>query len=79
LQHGARESIRWVFLDGSRELLSDRIEHRKGHYMAVDMLDSQLETLEKPAYGLRIKLSKDQTPEQVTEQIVRADAVSETA
>lgn len=72
LQKGARELIRWVFLDGSRELLSDRIEHRKGHYMAVNMLDSQLETLEKPAYGLRIELRKDQTPEQVTEQIVQA-------
>ncbi|UOR05418.1 gluconokinase [Hymenobacter aerilatus] len=78
LQGGARQPLRWVFLDGSRELLSDRIEHRKGHYMAVDMLDSQLETLEKPAYGLHIELRNDQTPEQVTEQIVHADAAAET-
>lgn len=78
LQGGARQPIRWVFLDGSRELLSDRIEHRKGHYMAVDMLDSQLETLEKPTYGLRIELRQEETPEQVTNRIVHADAAAET-
>ncbi|QNE40630.1 gluconokinase [Hymenobacter sp. NBH84] len=78
LQGGARQSLRWVFLDGSRELLSDRIEHRKGHYMAVDMLDSQLETLEKPAYGLHIELRKEETPKQVTDKIMQADIASET-
>jgi gluconate kinase len=38
--------------------------------MKADMLDSQLATLEKPAYGLRIELAKDETPEQVVDRIV---------
>ncbi|EPQ57100.1 carbohydrate kinase [Gloeophyllum trabeum ATCC 11539] len=38
----------FVFIKGDRELLKDRMEKRKGHYMKVGMLDSQLATLESP-------------------------------
>lgn len=37
---------RFVFLDGSRELLAERLGHRHGHFMPDDLLDSQLHTLE---------------------------------
>jgi carbohydrate kinase (thermoresistant glucokinase family) len=70
LQGGAKEHLHWVFLDGSYELLHSRLEGRHDHYMKADMLDSQLATLEKPAYGLRIELVKDETPEQVMDRIV---------
>lgn len=38
--------VRFVQLDGSRELLEDRIGHRKGHFMPARLLDSQLDLLE---------------------------------
>jgi len=71
LQEGATQPIKWVFLDGSRELLRSRLLHRTDHYMKADMLDSQLETLEKPSYGLRIELNNEQSPQDVVNQILQ--------
>jgi carbohydrate kinase (thermoresistant glucokinase family) len=38
----------FLFLDGSPELIRQRMHERKGHYMQAGLLDSQLHTLEKP-------------------------------
>lgn len=38
----------FLHLEGSRELLERRMKARKGHFMPVSLLDSQLETLEEP-------------------------------
>ncbi|KAF8586651.1 carbohydrate kinase [Ramaria rubella] len=37
-----------VFISGSRELLVERMNARKGHFMKTTLLDSQLQTLEDP-------------------------------
>lgn len=37
----------FVLLDGSRELIAERMGRRKGHYMPLSLLDSQLATLER--------------------------------
>jgi gluconokinase len=37
-----------VFLDGSREVLAQRMAARPGHFMPASLLDSQLATLERP-------------------------------
>jgi carbohydrate kinase (thermoresistant glucokinase family) len=37
----------FLHLDGSREVLSSRLEGRSGHFMPASLLDSQLETLER--------------------------------
>jgi|SRR3954454_2162544 len=39
-------SVRFVFLDLPRDVLEERLRARKGHYMKVDMLRSQLDALE---------------------------------
>lgn len=39
----------FVFIDGSRDVLMDRMSKRTGHFMKAEMLDSQLATLESPA------------------------------
>ncbi|MCE2915136.1 MAG: gluconokinase [Rubrivivax sp.] len=41
--------IRFVFLDGQPELLRQRMGQRTGHFMQLQMLESQLNTLERPA------------------------------
>jgi gluconokinase len=40
--------VHFILLDGSRELITDRMKHRKGHFMPAALLDSQIATLEKP-------------------------------
>lgn len=70
LQAGETLPLSWVFLDGSYALLEARLAGRKDHYMKASMLDSQLATLEKPTYGLRIELTNDETPAQVVARIV---------
>jgi gluconokinase len=41
--------VHFILLDGSRELISDRMRKRKGHFMPPALLESQFATLEKPA------------------------------
>jgi len=57
------EDLRWIHLEGDRDLIWNRMKARKNHYMKPEMLDSQFATWEEPAYGL--KLSIDRTPEQM--------------
>lgn len=40
--------MRFVFLQGGRELIAARMRARSGHYMPVALLDSQFEALEPP-------------------------------
>jgi len=40
--------LAFVFLDGSFEVLHEHMGHRRGHFMPVTMLESQLATLESP-------------------------------
>lgn len=37
-----------IYLDLTRELLEERMSNRKGHFMKLDMLYSQLDTLQVP-------------------------------
>lgn len=40
--------VRFLFLDGPRSLIEDRLRARAGHFATVTLLDSQLATLEPP-------------------------------
>ena len=48
------EQVRFVYLKGSRDLLSRRMLERKNHYMKASMLESQLQALEEPVGALVI-------------------------
>ena len=41
--------VRFVYLAGSRALLADRLAQRRGHFMPLTLLDSQLAILEEPS------------------------------
>ena len=41
-------AVRFIFLDGPREVIAERLASRTGHYMPPTLLDSQLATLETP-------------------------------
>lgn len=57
-----------IFLKGSFSLLEARIADRSHDYMAKDLLQSQLETLEEPESGLTVNISS--TPEQISQTII---------
>jgi gluconokinase len=61
-------AYRFVLLDGSKELIAERLAHRKNHYMNPDLLDSQFATLELPADALRV--TNDHAPAVVVDEIM---------
>lgn len=61
------EHCHWVFLSGSYELILERMNKRKDHYMSGEMLRSQFEALEVPKYGIHIDIQK--SPEEIIEKI----------
>jgi gluconokinase len=42
------QDLKWVYLSGSRQLLSERLQNRRHAFMPTSLLDSQLTTLEPP-------------------------------
>ena len=48
LRYTVGPRLRFVYLEGSRAILEERMGARKGHFMPAAMLDSQLGTLEPP-------------------------------
>ena len=42
------ENVKFLFLEGSFDLVLERMKQRKGHYMKTEMLKSQFDTLETP-------------------------------
>lgn len=77
LRATADRPISFVFLQGSRTLLSARMGAREGHYMPLSLLDSQLATLELPAGETDIvTVEIDQTVERiVSDAMVRLGAI----
>lgn len=69
----AGPSVRFVHLHGSRELIADRMRHRRGHFMPLELLDSQLADLEPLGDDeLGVTLDVAPPPESIGEQALRA-------
>lgn len=60
--------VKFVMLDGSKELIAERLAARQHEYMNPKLLDSQLATLEVPADALR--LVNDKSPDEMVDQIL---------
>jgi gluconokinase len=66
-----RDDVRFVFLDGSKALIAERLARRKGHFMPPGLLDSQFKTLEPPQADERsIRVSIDAPVETIINNIV---------
>jgi len=61
--------VRFVLLDGSRELIAQRLAERKHSYMNPALLDSQFATLERPG-GDAVVVKIDRAPEVVVGEIL---------
>jgi gluconokinase len=70
LVHG-RDDIRIVFLNGTQDLIADRLAARKGHFMPPGLLASQFRTLQPPQPDERpITVSIDAPVETIVEDII---------
>ena len=69
LKKGIEDHVKWVFLNGTFDLISSRIQARKGHYMPPSLLQSQFDTLEIPVEALDVSI--ENLPEEIVEIIVR--------
>ncbi|MFB9176994.1 gluconokinase [Dactylosporangium sucinum] len=68
-----RPQVRVVFLDGSRELIARRLIARHGHFMRVDMLDSQFADLERPEPDEAVTaVSVEPSPNEIVEAVLKA-------
>jgi gluconokinase len=71
LVHG-RNDVRIVFLNGTQELIANRLAQRKGHFMPPGLLESQFMTLEPPEAGEDpVTVSIDASVDAVVDDIVR--------
>jgi gluconokinase len=57
-----------IFLDGSKDLIAARLAERHHEFMNASLLDSQMQTLEPPADGLRV--INDRSPGEVVNEIM---------
>jgi carbohydrate kinase (thermoresistant glucokinase family) len=68
LKSGIATRLEFVFLDGAKELIAERLAERRHEYMNPKLLDSQLATLETPDDAFRIV--NDRPPDRIVDQIV---------
>ncbi|MCG3722648.1 gluconokinase [Vibrio cincinnatiensis] len=43
------QNVTFLFLDGDKDLIIERMRARQGHFMKTDMLESQFATLQRPS------------------------------
>lgn len=53
----AHETVRFAYLHGSYDQIETRLKRRKGHYMPVQLLQSQFEALEEPQGAVIVDIS----------------------
>jgi gluconokinase len=67
---GGDADVRFVYLHGTMEVLSERLKTRTGHFFDPSLLQSQLDTLEVPGDDEAVEVSIEQTPEQMVDEVL---------
>lgn len=68
---GDRNDVVLVYLQGSKDLIGQRMASRKGHFMPPALLDSQFATLEEPQQDEHpIVVSVAGTPEEIVDEVI---------
>ena len=60
--------IDWVYLKADFDLIKERMLDRKDHFMPLELLQSQFNTLETPNYGIHV--SNTSTPTEIVKKIL---------
>ena len=73
IARAAGAPVTFVWLDGPRELVAERMRAREGHFMPTSLLDSQFATLEAPTPEERaVRLRIDRPVEEIVTDAARA-------
>ena len=62
------EKITWIYLKGEFRTIQQRMQQRE-HFMNVNLLQSQFDTLEEPTLGMQISIEK--SPENILAEILK--------
>ncbi len=62
------ENFTWIFLHSEYEVIHKRIVAREDHYFKPELLQSQYEALELPAYGIHVDVNK--SPQEIVAEIM---------
>ena len=60
--------VHFIFLDGEKELIMERVSSRKGHFFSAKLLKTQFNILEKPAYGMQVSIT--QSVQEICQEIL---------
>ncbi len=69
LRNGMEDSLQFIYLEGTFDLIKSRMEQRDTHFMPTKLLESQFETLEPPHNAITVSIA--QTPEGIISLILR--------
>ncbi|MUP45737.1 NADP-dependent phosphogluconate dehydrogenase [Gramella sp. BOM4] len=62
-------SFEWIYLYETKEAIRSRMQSGKDHFFNPELLQSQFDTLEPPAYGIHIRT--DKTPAECIDSILK--------
>lgn len=62
-----QEYLKWIFLHGTFNQITERINNREGHFMSSSLLKSQFDILEEPKNAIKADISL--TPNNIIEMI----------
>lgn len=67
-----RSQILLVYLKGSFQLIQERLKQRQNHYMSLDLLQSQFDTLEEPEDAICVDISQpmDAIAQQIYQMVI---------
>jgi gluconokinase len=68
---GGHTNVQFVYLDGSFDLIWERMAAREGHYMKSEMLQSQFEALEQPSEKEAIVISVALSPDEIVGRVIK--------
>ncbi|MCP4977589.1 MAG: gluconokinase [Maribacter sp.] len=69
LRQGLEAKMVFVYLKGSFEEIRSRLKERQGHYMPIELLKSQFETLEPPKSSIQVSINL--SPKEMVAEILR--------
>jgi 6-phosphogluconate dehydrogenase len=68
------KDIDWVFLHGTFDTINQRMQERSEHFMPMDLLRSQFDTLEIPENAIKVSILN--SPEQIIKDIINQSKMS---
>ena len=69
LKENIEQQTNFVYLKGSFEEIHERLQQRKGHFMPVDLLKSQFDTLETPQDAITVSIQL--TPQEIIKETLK--------